>query len=141
MGLRSLRVTELYKHGYRYEWKLIRSLRLKGLAAVRTAGSGKSGYSPDVLAGFKGNIAAIQVKTTYERTLYISQGDLTSLLGFSSLFGSEPWFYVVFKKFKLAVFAKPETFEKTSRGFKLTLERAKSLGLPLSKFIELLMNK
>ncbi len=111
------------------------------MAAVRTAGSGKSGYSPDVLAGFKGNIAAIQVKTTYERTLYVSQGDLNSLLEFGSLFGSEPWFYVVFKKFREAVFVKPEIFEKTSRGFKLTLEKARSHGLPLSEFVKLLMTE
>ncbi len=134
-------MTKLYKHGYRYEWKLTRILRKKGLAAVRIAGSGKSSYSPDVLVGFKGNIAAIQVKTTYERTLYISQTDLDSLLEFSTLFGSEPWFYVVFKKFKLAVFARPETFEKTSRGFKLTFEKAKSSGVHASRFVELLINK
>ena len=131
----------MYRLGYRYEWELTRKLRLNGLAAVRIAGSGKSVDAPDIIAGYRGHVVSIQVKTTRGETLYISEEDMNSLIGFSKLLGSEPWFYVVYRGRRLSLLVKPEVFERTNRGVKLTFEKAREEGISVSEFASVIKAK
>ena len=126
--------------GRRAERTLLQLLWENGVAAVRTAGSGLSFHSPDIICGFKGKTAAIQLKTTSADTCWLTKEEVENLLRFSERFGAEPW--VVLKFTKLArgefFFLNPNDLEDTGKHFKATYNLARKKGLKSKEFISIL---
>lgn len=93
--------------GTRGENELLHILYKRGHAVVRAAGSGSNRIeSPDLIAGKKGRIYAIEVKTRTESRCYLSHDEVKALHKFATMFGNGcvPYVIVKFKKFGWRVF-------------------------------------
>ncbi len=85
------------RRGINYERKLVDLLHEMGYAAVRVAGSGaKALPCPDVVACHKGDILAIEVKTTRKNQVYLSDNQVDDLKIYSRNAGAKPLVAVKF---------------------------------------------
>jgi len=117
--------------GVREERELVRILDGLGFAVLRAPASGSRTKldRPDLLAGRKGFIIALEVKSTSRETLYLREETVAQLLRFSKRFGAKPFLAVKFKhKRRRWLLVEVEGFRRTGRGFKLTLREALKKG-------------
>lgn len=134
------------RRGFREERELVEIFWRKGFAAVRIPASGSSSSRPlpDILVGSSryGKYLAIEVKTTSSDTIYVSSIELSSLVEFSRIFGAQPLLAVKFKPRGGWYIVDPERLERTRKGnFKLTLERARRVGVRVDRFLESIVSK
>ncbi|MEM4397026.1 MAG: Holliday junction resolvase Hjc [Candidatus Woesearchaeota archaeon] len=120
--------------GTRVERELIKMFWANGWAAIRSAGSGSMHYpSPDILAGNKIRILAIEVKFTTEDKKYFLEEDKKQLLNFSEYFGAESWIAIKFTK--KWVFVHPENLTKTKENYVFSIEDIESKGVSFEDLI------
>lgn len=126
------------KKGIREERELIHRLNSLGFAVLRAPASGSKTKldRPDILAGRKGFILAIEVKTSKKTTLYIKKESVNQLIRFSSRFGAKPYIAIKFKRRDLDwLLVEPENLIKTVKGYKVTLNHVKSKGKSLESIV------
>lgn len=108
----------------------------EGWSAHRIAGSGSSKYpSPDVIAGNRRRILAIECKSTKESYQYLSKHEISMLIEFSDVFGAEPWIGIRFGR-KGWYFISTDDLRETEKNFVVKLEDAQNKGLLFEEFIE-----
>lgn len=80
------------KKGIQKERDLVNYLEYHNYKAVRVAGSGAGTKKarPDIIAGNKRNIYAIELKSSSRNSIYIKKEQIKELLEFSKLFGAVP---------------------------------------------------
>jgi len=118
--------------GVREERELVKILDRLGFAVLRAPASGSRTRldRPDLLAGRKGFIVALEVKTTSRETLYLGEESVAQLLRFSRRFGAKPFLAVKFKRRRKGwLLVEAEGLKRTGKGFKLTLREALRRGL------------
>jgi len=118
--------------GVREERELVQILDRLGFAVLRAPASGSKTKldRPDILAGRKGFVIALEVKTTSRETLYVGEESIAQLLRFSKRFGAKPFLAVKFKRRRLGwLLIEAEGLKRTGRSFKITLEEASRRGL------------
>jgi len=109
-----------YRRGASAERELIKMLEGAGFAVVRSAGSKKV----DIIAGNGKFHFCIEVKSTHEERLYLSQEDYEKLLSFSRRFGGTPVIAVKFVNRGWRFF-NPEDLERGGKNYKVTLRASK----------------
>ncbi len=125
--------------GTKAERILLDKLWTYGVAAVRVAGSGSTSHpSSDILAGYKGKLAIIEVKTTSKDVVYIPQDEISSMTKLASIMGGDCWLAVKFSldrgKFYLI---KMEDARKLKSGsVAVDLDLARSKGISVKDFAE-----
>jgi Holliday junction resolvase len=126
------------KRGIREERELIHRLDSLGFAVLRAPASGSRTRldRPDILAGRKGFILAIEVKTSKKATFYIRKESVDQLVRFSGRFGAKPYVAIKFKHKGLDWFLiEPENLIKTVKGYKVTLNHVKNKGRSLESIV------
>ena len=104
------------RKGSGYERELLRMFFDSGFSGVRVAGSGCSSMpSPDLVIGKNGSALAVEVKSTINDFVYISQEQLSNLLSFANVFGAKPMVAVKFISKGWRFFDVPELNSKHSR--------------------------
>lgn len=115
--------------GSNAERELLHMFWGKGLACLRSAGSGSMKYpGPDLLVGNLTRRMSIECKTTKTNKVYLTEHDLRQLKEFSSIFDARPWFAVKFFR-KDWLFVSIEDLEKTPTGYVIDSKIAKLRGL------------
>ena len=116
--------------GSNAERELVSMFWQKGWAAVRVAGSGSARFpNPDVLAGNKLRVLAVECKSIHDIKKYLSKEDVAQILSCSETFGAEPWIGIRFDKLQW-FFISPEELQKIESGnFLISLELARRRGL------------
>ena len=118
--------------GVREERELVRLLDRLGFAVVRAPASGSRTRMdrPDVLAGRRGLILALEVKTTSQPLLYLKRKSVEQLVRFSERFGAKPLIAVKFKgKRRGWLLLEVGQLEPAGGNFKLSLRKALRVGL------------
>ncbi|WP_456371145.1 Holliday junction resolvase Hjc [Geoglobus sp.] len=127
------------RKGIRFERELIHALWSEGFAAVRSAGSGSSGYpSPDIVASNGKLTLAIEAKVREKLPLYIPAEKVRELVMFSNLFGAKPVIALKIKKEKWRFF-EVDMLIQTEKGYKISRDNfydGKELGEILDKFYQ-----
>ncbi|RLG91774.1 MAG: hypothetical protein DRO36_03450 [Candidatus Hecatellales archaeon] len=124
--------------GVREERELIHRLDSLGFAVLRAPASGSRTKldRPDILAGRKGFVLAIEVKTSRKKTFYVRKESVEQLIRFSDRFGAKPYLAIKFKHTGLDWFlVKPENLVKTGKGFKVSLNDLKMKGESLESLV------
>ena len=124
--------------GIREERELIHRLDSLGFAVLRAPASGSRTKldRPDILAGRKGFVLAIEVKTSRKKTFYVRKESVEQLIRFSDRFGAKPYLAIKFKHTGLDWFlVKPENLVKTGKGFKVSLNDLKMKGESLESLV------
>jgi len=104
------------RKGSGYERELLRMFFDNGFSGVRVAGSGCSSMpSPDLVIGREGNVLAVEVKSTINDFVYISEEQLSNLVQFSNVFGAKPLVAVKFISRGWRFFDVPELTAKNAR--------------------------
>ncbi|MHC1586332.1 MAG: Holliday junction resolvase Hjc [Candidatus Hecatellaceae archaeon] len=118
--------------GVREERELVRLLDRLGFAVVRSPASGSRTKldRPDLLAGRRGLILALEVKATGKEVLYLKRESVEQLIRFSDRFGAKPYVAVKFKGKGVGwLLVEAGSLERTGKGFKLSLREALKKGL------------
>jgi Holliday junction resolvase len=118
--------------GVREERELVNLLDSLGFAVLRAPASGSKTKldRPDILAGRKGFIMALEVKSTSKRTFYIREESLAQLKRFSEKFGAKPFLAVKFKYTRKGwLLINVENIELKGKSFKLSFKEALKKGL------------
>ncbi|MBI3027699.1 Holliday junction resolvase [Candidatus Woesearchaeota archaeon] len=122
--------------GSKAERELLHLFWSKGLACLRSAGSGSMKYpGPDLIVGNKLRKIAIECKSTKEKKKYLDKYDVDQLREFCDVFGAEPWFAVRFVK-KEWLFLSLEDIEKTENGYVIDVKVAERRGLLIDELIK-----
>jgi len=104
------------RKGIRAERDLLERFWSLGIGAVRVAGSGVSAHpSADIVAGFRGRIAIIEVKVSSKEAVYIPPEEIRSMRSLAEVMGADPWLAVKF------------TSERRGNFYMLRLEEAREL--------------
>jgi len=122
------------RRGISEERELVHKLEAKGFAVLRAPASGSriKFDRPDIIAGRKGFIIALEVKSTSKRTFYIKNESVNQLVRFSKRFGANPLMAVKFKRRHRRWFLiNPGNLARTKKGYKVTLLNAERKGLTL----------
>lgn len=125
--------------GTRVERYLLDKLWDQGIAAVRVAGSGSTGHpSTDLIAGYRGKIAVIEVKSTSKEVVYIPSEEVTSMKRLADILGGECWFAVKFSsdRGKFYLLRMDDARELKSGSMVVDMETARSRGLSVEEFAE-----
>ncbi len=128
--------------GTKAERDLLDKLWMHGIAAVRVAGSGSTSHpSTDIIAGYKGKIAVIEVKTTSKDVVYIPQEEISSMEKLALIMGGDCWFAIRFSsdrgRFYLIRMNDARKLRSGSVAIDITLARSK--GFSVENFAELLI--
>jgi len=126
------------RKGIKEERELIHKLDSLGFAVLRapSSGSGTKLDRPDILAGRKGLILALEVKTSKKKTFYVKEESINQLVRFSEKFGAKPFVAVKFKHTGLGwLLIEPEKMVKTSKGYKISLTHVRLKGKSLESII------
>ena len=118
--------------GIREERELVNLLDRLGFAVLRAPASGSKTRldRPDILAGRKGFIIALEVKSTSKRILYVRGESMVQLKSFSERFGAKPFLAVKFKYTRKGwLLLDAEKIELKGKSFRLSLEEALRKGL------------
>jgi len=121
-----------FMRGINYERLLARRLSKLGFAVVRapSSGSGTKIDRSDIIAGYKGLIVAIEVKTTSKRMIYIKKESINQLVRFSETFGAIPYIAVKFKRSdKDWLLIHPKYFKEQEKTYTISLEEAIKTGI------------
>ncbi|MBU1976312.1 MAG: Holliday junction resolvase [Nanoarchaeota archaeon] len=119
------------------ERELIHTFWDAGWAAFRCAASGSIKYPvPDIIAGNNIRKLAVEVKTIAGVHKYFPKKEISELLDFANIFGSEAWLAIKFKG-KGWFFINPEDLEETPTQHSASLTLCERRGL---KFEELTKN-
>ncbi len=122
--------------GTRAERELLHMFWKRGLATLRSAGSGSMKYpGPDLIVGNKLRKLAVECKSTKEKKKYLDKYDVEQLKEFCDVFGAEPWFAVRFSG-KEWLFLSIEDIEKTEKGYVIDVEVAERRGLLIDELIK-----
>ncbi|RLI28105.1 MAG: Holliday junction resolvase, partial [Candidatus Hecatellales archaeon] len=86
--------------GVKEERELVKILDRLGFAVLRAPASGSRTKldRPDIVAGRRGLIIALEVKTTSRERLYLRKESIEQLIRFSDRFGAKPFLAVKFKR-------------------------------------------
>ncbi|RLE41847.1 Holliday junction resolvase [Candidatus Woesearchaeota archaeon] len=115
--------------GINAERELVHKFWEKGWPCVRVAGSGSSRYpSPDILAGNRERMVAIECKVTKGKTKYFPKEEILMLKRFCDLFGAEPWVGIKFAGEEW-FFLSLDDLKDTGNCYLASLEIAKTKGL------------
>ena len=121
--------------GTNAERELIHMFWGRGLACIRVAGSGSSGYpSPDIIVGNNALKAVIECKVSKGKYQYFSKEEIAELRKFADKFVAEPYAAVKFNHIGW-FFLELSSLEETDRNFAVTPEKAKKNGLSFEDFI------
>ncbi len=125
--------------GANAERELLKLFWKNDIACVRIAGSGVSKFPcPDLLAGNKIKILAIEVKYTKKSRKYIRKEQMNELISFSNIFGAFPIIAIKFdikKSREKWFFFEPDDMIKTKqKNFMIDVVKAQIIG---TKFEEL----
>jgi len=106
-----------------------------GWTAHRIAGSGSSQHpSPDLIAGSKGRVLAIEVKATNDEKKYFPRLEIDELNEYASKTGVEAW--VAMKFFRTPwLFLKTSDLEQTPSSYVLTKELCEKKGCGFEQLI------
>ena len=124
--------------GIREERELVKLLDRLGFAVVRAPASGSRTKldRPDILAGRRGFIIALEVKTSSRETLYLRRESVEQLVRFSEKFGAKPFMAVKFKgRRKGWMLVEVEKLKETGKGFKLTFTDVLRFGETLETLV------
>ncbi|MCD6348829.1 MAG: Holliday junction resolvase [Candidatus Korarchaeota archaeon] len=123
--------------GTRAERALLDKLWQYGVAAVRVAGSGSTSHpSSDIIAGYRGRIAVIEVKTSSKETIYIPPEEVNSMRRLADRLGGECWFAAKFSsdRGKFYLVKMKDARELESGSVVIDIETARSKGLSIEDF-------
>ncbi|MEM2739356.1 MAG: Holliday junction resolvase Hjc [Candidatus Bathyarchaeia archaeon] len=118
--------------GTDYERLLARRLSRLGFAVVRapSSGSGTKMDRPDIIAGRRGLVIAIEVKTTSKRKIYVREGGVEQLIRFSEAFGATPYIAVKFKgSGRDWLLIHPQYLRREGGTYSISLEEASRIGI------------
>ncbi|MCS7112578.1 MAG: Holliday junction resolvase Hjc [Nitrososphaerota archaeon] len=124
--------------GIDYERLLARRLSRLGFAVVRapSSGSGTKMDRPDIIAGRRGLIVAIEVKTTSRRRIYVGEKGVEQLVRFSECFGATPYIAVKFKGSGMDwLLIHPRYLKREGGTYSISLEEASRIGITLESLI------
>ena len=122
--------------GSKAERELLHMFWSRNWACLRSAGSGSMKYpGPDLIAGNKSRVLAIECKSTKKTKQYLDNHDFEQLKDFCKIFGAEPWFAVRFAR-KDWLFISIEDIEKTENGYVIDSKVAERRGLLLDELIK-----
>ncbi|MEM1984331.1 MAG: Holliday junction resolvase Hjc [Candidatus Korarchaeum sp.] len=131
------------RKGIRAERDLLEKLWKLGVGAVRVAGSGVSTYpSTDIVAGFKGRIAVIEVKVSSKEVIYIPPEEVRSLSLLAEVMGADPWFAVKFTSDRRGGFRMlrlSEARELRSGYLAIDTDLVRDKGISVEEFVHKLM--
>jgi len=125
------------KKGIRAERELLDKLWNYGIGAIRVAGSGSTGHpSADIIAGYRGKLAVIEVKTTSKESIYVGSDEVQSMRSLAEVLGAECWLAVKFSadRGKFYMVRIPDARETSSGSVVIDLSIARSKGLPVEMF-------
>ncbi|MCS7103005.1 MAG: Holliday junction resolvase Hjc [Candidatus Korarchaeum sp.] len=130
------------RKGIRAERDLLEKLWKLGVGAVRVAGSGVSAHpSTDIIAGFKGRIAVIEVKVSSKDTIYIPPEEVKSINLLAEIMGADPWLAVKFASDRKGFYMLRLNEAKELRSGYLAIDKdlARSKGISVEEFTHKLM--
>lgn len=130
------------RKGIRAERDLLEKLWNLGIGAVRVAGSGVSTHpSTDIVAGFKGRIAVIEVKVSSKGAVYIPPEEVRSISSLAEVLGADPWLAVKFVSDRRGFYMLrlSEAKELRSGYLAIDLDLARSKGISVEEFAHRLM--
>ncbi|RLI35003.1 Holliday junction resolvase [Candidatus Bathyarchaeota archaeon] len=119
--------------GVKEERELVKILDRLGFAVLRAPASGSRTKldRPDIVAGRRGLIIALEVKTTSRERLYLRKESIEQLIRFSDRFGAKPFLAVKFKRKRRGwLLVEVGSLEKTEKGFKINFKEALENGFP-----------
>lgn len=119
-----------YRRGASAERELIKRLEENGFAVVRSAGSKKV----DIVAGNGRKYLCIEVKSTKEDRLYLSDEDIERLTSFAGRFGGEAYIAVKFVGDGWSFF-EPRGLPKSGKNFRVDKKLAKYKALTFEEVI------
>lgn len=129
--------------GVRDERELVNRLWKHGFAVFRAPASGSATKlpRPDIIAGSSklGLQLAIEVKTTWDKVLYISRESVDQLTVFAKRFGCQPVLAIKFKGQRKHpwILIPPKKLKATDQGnYKLTFRNALLTGVDLEEFVK-----
>lgn len=127
--------------GIRDERELVNKLWQHGFAVLRAPASGSATkmMRPDIIAGnAQLNLQlAIEVKTTWDKVIYITRESIDQLVTFAKRFGCQPILAIKFKGFRKVswIFIPPKKLKITDAGnYKITRGDALHVGKDLDSF-------
>lgn len=109
-----------YRKGASAERELIKMLEKEGFAVVRSAGSKKV----DIVAGNGKLYLCIEVKTTRDDKIYLSEDDVEKVKSFANRFGGKGIFAIKFIN-NGWYFFDAENLKKSGKNYRITLQMAK----------------
>lgn len=122
--------------GSKAERELLHMFWSRGVACLRSAGSGSMKYpGPDLIVGNKIRTLAIECKSTKENKKYLDEEDIKQLKEFCDIFGAEPWFAVRFARTSW-LFLSLEDIEKTENGYVIDAKVAERRGLLIDELLK-----
>ena len=122
--------------GSNAERELLHMFWSKGIACLRSAGSGSMKYpGPDLIASNKTRTLAIECKSTKDKKKYLDKHDVQQLKEFCDIFGAEPWFAIRFARTNW-LFIGIEDIEKTENGYLIDSKVAERRGLLIDELIK-----
>ncbi len=125
--------------GTKAERDLLDRLWAHGIAAVRVAGSGSTSHpSSDIIAGYKGRLAIIEVKTTSKEVVYIPQEEVNSMMRLASIMGGDCWLAVKFSsdRGKFYLVRMDDARKLKSGSVAVDIDLARSKGFSVKDFAE-----
>ncbi|RSN70076.1 Holliday junction resolvase [Candidatus Korarchaeum cryptofilum] len=131
------------RKGTKAERDLLDKFWRLGIGAVRVAGSGASAHpSTDIIAGFRGRIAVIEVKVSSKEAVYIPPEEVRSINSLASVIGAEPWVAVKFTSERRGNFymLKIDDARELKSGYlTIDLDLARSKGISVEEFARRIM--
>ena len=116
---------------------LLKKFWENGWACLRTAGSGSMSFpAPDIIAGNKLRIVAVECKITKNESKYFLKDEINQLKIFSDYFGAESWVAVKLGKNNW-FFLNTEDLKDTGKNYVATLNECKYKGLLIEEFFNI----
>ncbi len=132
----------MVRKGIRSERSLLDFLWRSGIAALRVAGSGSTGHpSSDIIAGYRGRIVIIEVKSTRKEVIYLDNTRVTSLRILADKIGGDAWIAVRFLPRRKFFFIRLEDLEPARRGWKISSALVNRKGVDQSSFVRILLKE
>ena len=121
--------------GTNAERDLVHKFWKRNWPCIRVAGSGSTRYpSPDILAGNRERMVAIECKTINGIIKYFPKEEISLLKEFCDLFGAEPWVALKFGP-EQWYFLSLDDLKETNKSYIASLSIAKMKGFILDEFI------
>jgi len=123
--------------GSRTERELLHMFHKSGWSVLRSAGSGVISIpNPDLIAGKKGRILAIECKSSKRNIKrYIKEKQIKELKEFSKRLGAEPWVGVRFNNEEWFFLSLNKLTKSKGNNFVLDLKNVKEKGITFNELI------